>query len=84
MIVFNESLVEFLKLVLIFDDFCYDEIYLSNYVSINVEVVLKCVLGVGWVCNIGLCFYVMWVWLKFDILVGYELIVNDVSVVIKV
>jgi hydrophobe/amphiphile efflux-1 (HAE1) family protein len=79
----NESSVELLKLALTSDDPRYDEIYLSNYASINVEAALKRVPGVGRVRNTGSRSYAMRVWLKPDILAGYELTVNDVSAAIK-
>ena len=79
----NESSVELLKLALTSDDPRYDEIYLSNYASINVEAALKRVPGVGKVRNTGSRSYAMRVWLKPDILAGYELTVNDVTTAIK-
>ena len=79
----NESSVELLKLALTSDDPRYDEIYLSNYASINVEAALKRVPGVGRVRNTGSRSYAMRVWLKPDILAGYELTVNDVTAAIK-
>jgi len=79
----NESSVELLKLALTSDDPRYDEIYLSNYASINVEAALKRVPGVGKVRNTGSRSYAMRVWLKPDILAGYELTVNDVTAAIK-
>ena len=79
----NESSVDLLKLALTSDDPRYDEIYLSNYASINVEAALKRVPGVGKVRNTGSRSYAMRVWLKPDILAGYELTVNDVTAAIK-
>ncbi|MED5511676.1 MAG: efflux RND transporter permease subunit, partial [Pseudomonadota bacterium] len=79
----NESSVELLKLALTSDDPRYDEIYLSNYASINVEAALKRVPGVGKVRNTGSRSYAMRVWLKPDILAGYELTVNDVTAATK-
>ena len=79
----NESSVELLKLALTSDNERYDEIYLSNYASINVEAALKRVPGVGKVRNTGSRSYSMRVWIKPDILAGYELTVNDVTNAIK-
>lgn len=45
--------------ILMLFDLKFDEIYLSNFVMINVFDVICCILGVGCVLNIGSCYYVM-------------------------
>ncbi|WP_448211095.1 efflux RND transporter permease subunit [Colwellia sp. MEBiC06753] len=79
----NESSVELLKLALTSDDDRYDEIYLSNYATINIQAALKRVPGVGRVRNTGSRSYSMRVWVRPDVLAGYGLTVSDVTNAIK-
>ena len=79
----TESSVELLKLALTSDDERYDEIYLSNYATINVQQALKRIPGVGRVRNTGSRSYSMRVWLRPDVMAGYGLTVNDVITAIQ-
>ena len=79
----TESSVELLKLALTSDDARYDEIYLSNYATINVQAALKRIPGVGRVRNTGSRSYSMRVWLRPDTMAGYGLTVSDISKAIK-
>ncbi len=79
----KEASVELLKLALTSTDERYDEIYLSNYGTINIEAALKRIPGVGRVRNTGSRSYSMRVWLKPDIMAGYSLTTNDVISAIK-
>ncbi len=79
----KEASVELLKLALTSTDDRYDEIYLSNYGTINIEAALKRIPGVGRVRNTGSRSYSMRVWLKPDIMAGYALTTNDVIAAIK-
>lgn len=60
----KDSSVELLKLSLTSKDPRFDEIYLSNYASINIESALRRIPGVGRVRNTGARSYAMRVWLR--------------------
>ncbi|SQH76733.1 Efflux pump membrane transporter BepE [Shewanella benthica] len=79
----KEASVELLKLALTSSDERYDEIYLSNYGTINIESALKRIPGVGRVRNTGARSYAMRVWLKPDTMAGYGLTTGDVIAAIK-
>ncbi|MCU7376405.1 efflux RND transporter permease subunit [Paucibacter sp. O1-1] len=79
----KEASVELLKLALTSSDERYDEIYLSNYGTINIESALKRIPGVGRVCNTGARSYSMRVWLRPDTMAGYGLTTADVISAIK-
>lgn len=61
----------------------FDEIYLSNYATINVLDVLRRVPGVGRVSNIGSRYYSMRIWVYPDAMTGFGLTVNDIRDAIR-
>ncbi len=79
----TESSVELLKIALTSDDAKYNDIYLSNYASINIQAALKRIPGVGRVRNTGARSYSMRIWVRPDRMAGYGLTVTDVSNAIK-
>jgi hydrophobe/amphiphile efflux-1 (HAE1) family protein len=79
----TESSVELLKIALTSDDPKYNDIYLSNYASINIQAALKRIPGVGKVRNTGSRSYSMRIWVRPDRMAGYGLTVSDVSNAIK-
>ncbi|MEL4416287.1 multidrug efflux RND transporter permease subunit [Shewanella algae] len=79
----KDSSVELLKLSLTSKDPRFDEIYLSNYASINIESALRRIPGVGRVRNTGARSYAMRVWLRPDALAGHSLTTTDVIDAIK-
>ncbi|MGI3014558.1 efflux RND transporter permease subunit [Shewanella algae] len=79
----KDSSVELLKLSLTSEDPRFDEIYLSNYASINIESALRRIPGVGRVRNTGARSYAMRVWLRPDALAGHSLTTTDVIDAIK-
>ncbi|OXS00472.1 efflux RND transporter permease subunit [Shewanella algae] len=79
----KDSSVELLKLALTSKDPRFDEIYLSNYASINIEPALRRIPGVGIVRNTGARIYAMRVWLRPDTMAGYSLTTTDVIDAIK-
>ncbi|GGI90672.1 efflux RND transporter permease subunit [Shewanella gelidii] len=79
----KEATVELLKLALTTDDPRFDEIYLSNYASINIEPALRRIPGVGKTRNTGSRSYAMRIWLKPDVMAGYGLTTADVISEIK-
>ncbi|MCL1124278.1 efflux RND transporter permease subunit [Shewanella surugensis] len=74
----KKASIELLKLALTSKDARYDEIYLSNYASINIESALRRIPGVGSTRNTGSRSYSMRVWLRPDQMAGYKLTTNDV------
>jgi len=79
----TESSVELLKIALTSEDPKYNDIYLSNYASINIQAALKRIPGVGKVRNTGARSYSMRIWVRPDRMAGYGLTVSDVSSAIK-
>ncbi|TKB55032.1 efflux RND transporter permease subunit [Ferrimonas aestuarii] len=79
----KEASVELLKLALTSDDERFDEIYLSNYATINITSALKRIPGVGRTRNTGSRSYSMRIWLKPDMMAGYGLTTSDVIGAIK-
>ncbi len=56
----------------------YDDLYLSNYVTLNIQQALKRIPGVGNVRNKGSRTYTMRIWLDPDALTAYQLTPDDV------
>lgn len=79
----TESSVELLKIALTSSDDKYNDIYLSNYASINIQAALKRIPGVGRVRNTGARSYSMRIWVRPDRMAGYGLTVTDVRNAIK-
>jgi len=79
----TESSVELLKIALTSSDDKYNDIYLSNYASINIQAALKRIPGVGRVRNTGARSYSMRIWIRPDRMAGYGLTVTDVRNAIK-
>ncbi len=65
------------------DDPKFDEIYLSNFATINVLDVLGRIPGVGRVSNIGSRYYAMRIWVMPDKLASYGITVEDLKSVLK-
>ncbi|MCJ8318801.1 MAG: efflux RND transporter permease subunit [Colwellia sp.] len=78
-----ESSVELLKIALTSSNDKYNDIYLSNYASINIQAALKRIPGVGRVRNTGARSYSMRIWIRPDRMAGYGLTVTDVRNAIK-
>ncbi len=66
-----------LTIALVSDDPKYDEIYLSNYTTINVLDILRRTPGVGRVTNVGSRYYAMQIWVYPDKLASFGLTVQD-------
>ncbi len=75
--------VELMKIAIRSDDPKFDEIYLSNYMSINIRDEMKRIQGVGRTRNNGSRRYSMRIWLKPDRLAAYSLTTSDVSAAVK-
>ncbi len=61
----------------------YDEIYLSNYATLNVLDLLRRIPGVGSVSNVGSRYYAMRIWVQPDKLADLGLTVSDLQSVLK-
>lgn len=65
------------------DDPKFDEIYLSNYATINILDVLRRIPGVGRVSNVGSRYYGMQIWVYPDKLASFGLTVKDIQNALK-
>ena len=61
----------------------FDEIYLSNFATLNVVDLLRRIPGVGRVSNIGSRYYAMQIWVDPARLANYGLTVKDVQDALK-
>ena len=61
----------------------FDEIYLSNYATLNVLDTLRRVKGVGSVSNVGSRYYAMQIWVQPDRLANLGLTVDDLQKALK-
>ena len=68
---------------LLSDDPKFDEIYLSNYATLNVLDMLRRVPGVGRVSNVGSRYYAMQIWVQPDKLASLGLTVQDLQKALK-
>ncbi len=65
------------------DDPKFDEIYLSNYATLNVVDVLRRVPGVGRVSSVGGRYYAMQIWVRPDKLANFGLTIKDLQNALK-
>ena len=72
-----------LTITLLSNDPKYDEVYLSNYATLNVIDMLRRVPGVGSISNVGSRYYAMRVWVMPDKLTDMGLTVKDLQSAIK-
>lgn len=61
----------------------FDEIYLSNYATLNVLDMLRRVKGVGSISNVGSRYYAMQIWVQPDRLANLGLTVDDLQKALK-
>ncbi|MEM9300520.1 MAG: efflux RND transporter permease subunit [Pseudomonadota bacterium] len=74
----KQATIELLKVALTSDDPRYDDVYLSNFVSINVNAAIRRIPGVGRVRNTGSRSYAMRLWLRPDRMAAHGLTTSDV------
>ncbi len=74
---------QLLTIALTSDDPKFDEIYLSNFATMNVLDMIRRVPGVGRVSNVGSRYYAMQIWLKPDRLSNFGLTVADIQAALK-
>ena len=72
-----------MTITLLSNDPKFDEIYLSNYATLNVLDMLRRVKGVGSVSNVGSRYYAMQVWVQPDRLANLGLTVQDLQKALK-
>ena len=74
---------QLMTLCLMSDDPKFDEIYLSNFATINVLDVLHRIPGVGRVSNVGSRYYAMQIWAQPDKLASFGITVQDLQNALK-
>lgn len=79
----KESASKLLTITILSNDPKFDEIYLSNYATLNVVDMLRRVPGVGGVSNVGSRYYAMQIWAQPDKLAGFGLTVKDLQNALK-
>ena len=79
----KQSSNQLMTLTLTSDDPRFDEIYLSNFATINVLDILRRIPGVGRVSNIGSRYYGMCIWVMPDRMANFGLTVKDLQDALK-
>lgn len=79
----KQSSSKLLTITLLSNDPKFDEIYLSNYATLNVLDMLRRVPGVGRVSNVGGRYYAMQIWVMPDRLASLGLTVQDIQNALK-
>ena len=74
---------QLMTITLMSSDPKFDEIYLSNFATINVLDVIRRIPGVGRVSNIGSRYYAMQIWAQPDKLANFGLTVQDLQNALK-
>lgn len=72
-----------MTITLLSSDSKFDEVYLSNYATLNVLDLLRRVPGVGSVSNVGSRYYAMRIWVQPDKLADLGLTVKDLQSVLR-
>lgn len=79
----KETATRLMTITIMSDDPKFDEIYLSNYATLNVVDILRRIPGVGSVSNVGGRYYAMQIWLQPDKLADMGLTVKDIQTALK-
>ena len=79
----KQAASQLMTLCLTSDDPKFDEIYLSNFATLNVLDLLRRIPGVGRISNIGSRYYAMQIWVEPAKLASYGLTVADVQNALK-
>lgn len=79
----KQSLSQLMTICLKSSEERYDEVYLSNYATINVLDVLRRIDGVGRVSNIGSRYYGMSIWVMPDRMANFGLTIKDLQDALK-
>lgn len=79
----KQSPSQLMTICLTSNDPKFDEIYLSNFATLNVLDLLRRIPGVGRVSNIGSRYYAMQIWVQPDKMANFGLTVNDLQNALK-
>lgn len=79
----KQAASKLMTITLLSSDPKFDEIYLSNYATLNVLDMLRRVPGVGSVSNVGSRYYAMQIWVMPDKLADLGLTVKDLQAALK-
>ena len=79
----KETATRLMTITLLSDDPKYDEIYLSNFATLNVIDLLRRIPGVGSISNVGGRYYAMQLWVQPDKLADMGLTVKDLQNAVK-
>lgn len=79
----KETANRLMTITLLSSDPKYDEIYLSNYATLNVIDLLRRIPGVGSISNVGSRYYAMQLWVMPDKLADMGLTVKDIQNALK-
>lgn len=79
----KQAASQLMTISLVSDDPRFDEIYLSNFATINVLDVIRRIPGVGRVSNVGSRYYGMQIWVYPDRLANFGLTVKDLQQALK-
>jgi multidrug efflux pump len=79
----KQAAIDLLKIAVTSEDPKYDDIYLSNYVAINIASAIRRIPGIGRTRNTGARTYSMRIWLRPDRMASYGLTTTDVIDAIK-
>lgn len=79
----KETASRLMTITLLSSDPKYDEIYLSNYATLNVLDLLRRIPGVGSISNVGSRYYAMQLWVMPDKLADMGLTVKDIQNALK-
>ena len=75
----KETATRLMTITILSDDPKYDEIYLSNYATLNVIDLLRRIPGVGSISNVGGRYYAMQIWVQPDKMADLGITVKDLQ-----
>ncbi|WP_018109479.1 efflux RND transporter permease subunit [Bacteroides propionicifaciens] len=79
----KQSSSQLMTITLKSDDDKFDEIYLSNFATLNVIDLLRRIPGIGRISNVGSRYYAMQIWVQPDKLANFGITVNDLKSALK-
>ncbi len=79
----KETVSRLMTITIVSDDPKFDEVYLSNYTTLNVVDPLRRIPGVGSVSSVGSRYYAMQIWVSPDKLANMGLTVQDIQNALK-
>ena len=79
----KETANKLMTITVLSSDAKYDEIYLSNYTTLNVVDLLRRIPGVGTVTNVGSRYYAMQLWVQPDKLADMGVTIKDLQTALK-